>query len=355
RSVTVREPLRFAPPTPPHPAADFAAWLAAARRCPTPEAQLASLRDWRDHAGVVRGALLHLARTLQGGGADWEARVFAIAAVARLQAQAARPVLTAVARREAEALAGHPDLPSPEAALALAALATLAWSEPFEAGEVFARYLAEVETVEAAEDPESARRSAAKRFIWRLEALQAPVEAPRPAAPTAPVMIRQRVGVAPQPFAPTPTPRVEASHRLRRAGAESWAQAAEDTRVHTGLWLVGPAGHLPWPVPAAALIAACAALMGFVVGAKLGGLFGPLAVLAAGAAVGLFADRRWAWLGGLAALGVSGVHLLVASTGALPQWLSPSALALAGLVTLGGVGLLLQPEVRQRYRKVRWG
>ncbi len=405
RSVTVRDagPWGQADPTAPdhrlpdhgatavqgrrcNPGRDFPGWLAAARASADPEAQLDRLVRWRDHAGVVRGALLHLARSLRAVDPDWAPRVFAIAAVAYLRAEAARPLLSALVAQARDDLSAQADLPSPEAWFALHAVDTLIRGAAFEAAGVFQSYLAQVEAIESAADPAAARDAAAARFIWRAEgveasrgaavrsrhtpAVQVPVASPV-VAPVAPAPVLRPVPwhrrpaasatTAPAPTGPAPIPAAPpaaapvAPLAAVIAPVNAWPRHHDEARVQTGLWLVGPAGPLPWQVPAAALICACGAVAAFVLGARLGGLFGPLAVLWIGGAIALFADRRWGWWAGLAALGLNAAYWVWVAGGALPVWLSPVALWLGAGVSLAGVGGLLMTPVRRRYRRLLLG
>lgn len=328
RSQTLREPLRWAPPSP-TPESDLPGWLDAAIAAGQAGHALCRLRALRHQPAVIGQALRHLAASIRRADDDWESRVLAVAAVGVLEARSAAPLLERVCRRAATRLARSAALPAPEIYCALTVLESLRTRCRFDLEGALQAYAQDVEAVDQLRDPRPALEVITDRFRWRLATVQA-----------AGTPLRRYTAVLPR----FTKPDRRLTHRL--------AQHATFNQTTILPPVIAPSGALPWPLRLAALIAVIGALVHLVVGLRIGGLFGPMAVLWVASAIAVLLDRRETWMGAVVAHGLNGAFLL--SRAVQPQpWLSSLALMLGGVFALGVVALLLMPSICNRYLSVR--
>ena len=393
------------------PAADeapsaFTVWMNEIAASGDPSAALLTLEGRRSEADIVEAARAHLEQ-LMSDEVEGAPLFFAIAAVAHLDDAAAHPLLRQICEPARQRVVDDQALPEAEEHFGLAALRYLdGHTDRFAAMVIYEEYETIIQQASGVLERDGG--TAATKlvaFFLQLYAEQfADVLDPvdendremeafdafsRPPAAVEPVKTDPRVAAvdaapAAETFEP---PRDEESleWRVRRAEAErvadderfrpfrstlnhlpsptSTALSPEDESVpdfssvgsqsvdSADLRLSGIDGQRaggPGWLGAAALAGGAAGLMLVVLSGALGSLFAVTGVAWILGSIGLFANRRWGWLLGLASYAANGALLVGHGVwGSPPQWITPGGLVLGGVATFVVLALLF-PHARRR-------
>ena len=388
----------------------FTVWMNEIAASGDPSTALMGLEGRRGEADLVKAARAHLERVMSSEveGAPF---FFAIAAVAHLGDVDARPLLRQICEPARQRVVHEKALPEAEEHFGLAALRYLdGHTDRFAAMVIYEEYETIIQQASGVLERDGGTAATklvafflqlyAEQFadvldpivegdgeIEAFEAFSRPPAMAAPVAPDAPAGDR-RPAVAAEP--PDPIPRDEESleWRMRLAEAERVADddrfrpfrstlnrlpsptstplAAEDESVpdftnagtdsvdSVDLRLSGIDGQRvegPSWLWAAALAGGAAGLMLAVLSGALGTMFAVTGIAWMVGSVGLFANRRWGWILGLASYAANGALLFgYGIWGTPPQWITPGGLVLGGVGTFVVFALLLPHGLRRLQR-----
>lgn len=393
------------------PPATFADWMASLATSDDPSGALLSLESRRDDNDLVIAARTHL-ESLVAQGVEGGALFFAIAAVAHLGDHDARPILLSICEPARTRVVEEQGLPEAEEHFALAAMRYLdGHTDRFAAMVIYEEYETIIQQASGVLERDGGTAATklvtfflqlyAEQFadvldlfdddendeITAFDAFSKPPDAIAPVpgqATSAPRKTIPHQGVS-RPDEGPPRDEESLEWRTRRAEAErvadeerfrplrgtfnrlppptsdplsveadalpNFASTGGGSVDHVDLRLSGIDGQRregPSWLGAAALAGGAAGLILAVLSGVLGSIFAITGALWIVGCVGLFANRRWGWILGLAAYAINGGLLVgMGIWGTPPQWITPAGLVIGGLVTFVFFALLL-PHARRR-------
>jgi len=387
--------------------ATFADWMDEVAASSDPSGALLTLETRRDDGELLLAARAHL-ETLLAQEVEGGPLFFAIAAIAHLGDHDARPILLKICEPARKRVVDDQGLPEAEEHFALAALRYLdGHTDRFAAMVIYEEYETIIQQASGVLERDGGTAATklvtfflqlyTEQFadvldlfdgrddeIAAFDVFSRPPASVAPVAPESPFSDKVDHGMS-RPEEPPPRDEESMEWRVRRADAE---RTADEERFRP---LRGTFNHLPPPTSAplsveqdatpnfadtgggdvdrvdlrlsgidgqrregpswlgaAALAGGAAGLILAILSGALGTLFAVTGTLWIVGSVGLFANRRWGWILGLAAYAANGA-LLVGSGlwGNPPQWITPVGLIAGGLVTFAVFALLL-PHARRR-------